>query len=96
MTDHPVVTLDQWLAARRRLLDHEKELTRLRDRLAAERRAMPWLRIEKDYRFDGPEGPNLTLLELFRPPPSARRLSLHVRARLGAPLQELLVLGRRL
>jgi len=54
-------TLDQWLAARRRLLDQEKELTRLRDRLAAERRAMPWLRIEKDYRFDGPEGPNRTL-----------------------------------
>ena len=65
MTDHPVATLDQWLAARRRLLDQEKELTRLRDRLSAERRAMPWLRIEKDYRFDGPEGPDMPLSALF-------------------------------
>ena len=65
MTDHPVVTLDQWLAARRRLLDEEKELTRLRDELSRKRRAMPWLRIDKDYRFDGPEGQNLALGELF-------------------------------
>jgi predicted dithiol-disulfide oxidoreductase (DUF899 family) len=65
MTDRPIVTLDQWLAARRRLLDQEKELTRLRDRIAAERRAMPWLRIEKDYRFNGPEGPDLHFGALF-------------------------------
>jgi predicted dithiol-disulfide oxidoreductase (DUF899 family) len=65
MTDRPVVTLDAWLAARRRLLDEEKELTRLRDRLSRERREMPWLKIEKDYRFDGPEGQNLGLGDLF-------------------------------
>ncbi len=65
MTDHPVVTLDQWLAARRSLLAEEKDFTRLRDHLAAKRRAMPWLRIDKDYRFDGPEGANLTLGDLF-------------------------------
>ena len=65
MTDHPVVTLDAWLAARRRLLDEEKELTRLRDALSRERRALPWLRIDKDYRFDGPEGQNLALGDLF-------------------------------
>ena len=59
MTDHPVVSLDEWLAARRRLLDEEKEFTRLRDELSRKRRAIPWLRIDKDYRFDGPEGPNL-------------------------------------
>ena len=45
MTDHPVVMLDAWLAARRRLLEEEKELTRLRDQLSRKRRAMPWLRI---------------------------------------------------
>ncbi len=65
MTDHLAATLDEWLAARRRLLDEEKELTRLRDALSGKRRAMPWLRIDKDYRFDGPEGPNLALGDLF-------------------------------
>ena len=65
MTDHPVVTLDAWLAARRRLLEEEKELTRLRDALSRKRRALPWVRIAKDYRFDGPEGQNLALGDLF-------------------------------
>ena len=65
MTDHPVATEDQWLAARRELLAEEKDFTRLRDQLSARRRAMPWLRIDKDYRFDGPEGANLALGDLF-------------------------------
>ena len=65
MTDHPVATLDEWLAARRELLAEEKDFTRLRDKLSAKRRAMPWLRMDKDYRFDGPEGPNLSLGDLF-------------------------------
>ena len=65
MTDHPVATEDEWLAARREMLAEEKEFTRLRDALARKRRAMPWLPIGKDYRFDGPEGPNLALGDLF-------------------------------
>ncbi|PRC52290.1 DUF899 domain-containing protein, partial [Mycobacterium sp. ITM-2017-0098] len=46
------------------LLVHEKEMTRARDALAAQRRRMPWTPVDKDYRFDGPEGP-ATLLDLF-------------------------------
>lgn len=66
MTDHPVAaTHDAWLAARRELLIEEKELTRLRDRIATERRALTWRKVEKDYRFDGPEGPDLPFAALF-------------------------------
>ena len=65
MPDHPVATEDEWLAARRELLAEEKDFTRLRDQLSAKRRAMPWLRIDKTYRFDGPEGANLALGDLF-------------------------------
>ena len=51
-----IVTPEEWEAARQRLLVKEKELTRARDALAAERRRMPWLAVEKGYEFDGPEG----------------------------------------
>jgi len=61
---HPVVSHDRWLAERKTLLAHEKELTRLRDQIARERRALPWVRIEKAYAFDAPEG-RRTLAELF-------------------------------
>ena len=54
--NHSVVSGDRWIAERRKLLAREKELTRLRDEIARERRALPWVRIEKDYVFDGPEG----------------------------------------
>jgi predicted dithiol-disulfide oxidoreductase (DUF899 family) len=64
MQSHPIVTKQDWIEARRALLAKEKELTRLRDRLAAERRALPWVKIEKPYVFDGPAGP-VTLAELF-------------------------------
>lgn len=64
MPSHPIVTKQDWIAARRALLAKEKELTRLRDRLAEERRALPWVKIEKPYVFDGPAGP-VTLAELF-------------------------------
>ena len=59
-----VVTREEWLRARKALLAKEKELTRARDALAAERRRMPWMPVEKDYRFEGPGGP-ATLLDLF-------------------------------
>ena len=63
-TKHPVVSQKEWLAARRALLAKEKELTRQRDRLSEERRALPWVKVEKDYVFDGPDG-RQTLSELF-------------------------------
>lgn len=62
--DHPVVSSDRWVAERKTLLAREKELTRLRDQIARERRALPWERIDKNYVFDGPDG-RRTLAELF-------------------------------
>jgi len=53
---HPVVTREQWLTERKMLLEREKELTRLGDEVAGERRALPWVRMEKDYLFDTPDG----------------------------------------
>lgn len=64
MTDHKVVSKEDWLDARLALLDKEKEFTRLRDELAAERRRLPWVMIEKDYVFDGPDGKE-SLSDLF-------------------------------
>lgn len=60
----PVVPERHWQAAREALLVKEKELTRALDALAAERRRMPMVRVEKDYRFQGPDGP-ASLLDLF-------------------------------
>ena len=62
--EHPVVSTDRWTAERKKLLAREKELTHLRDQIAGERRALPWVRIEKDYVFDTLDGPR-TLAELF-------------------------------
>jgi predicted dithiol-disulfide oxidoreductase (DUF899 family) len=61
---HRVVSREEWLDARKALLAKEKGLTRLRDQLAAERRALPWVRIEKEYVFDAPQG-TVTLADLF-------------------------------
>ena len=60
----PVVSREEWLAARRALLAKEKEVTRLRDRVNAERLALPWVKVEKNYVFDTPQGKK-TLAELF-------------------------------
>jgi predicted dithiol-disulfide oxidoreductase (DUF899 family) len=59
-----VVSRDEWLAARKELLRKEKEFTRLRDQLSAERRALPWVKVEKTYVFDGADG-KVTLADLF-------------------------------
>jgi len=64
MKTPPTVTPEQWEAARQRLLVKEKEVTRARDALAAERRRMPRLAVEKEYVFDGPTG-KASLLDLF-------------------------------
>jgi predicted dithiol-disulfide oxidoreductase (DUF899 family) len=64
MTDHKVGTREEWLAASRELLAEEKELTRRSDGLARRRRELPWVRIEKEYRFETTEGTK-TLAELF-------------------------------
>jgi predicted dithiol-disulfide oxidoreductase (DUF899 family) len=62
---HPrIVSQDQWLAERKNLLTHEKELTKHRDRINAERRRLPMVKIEKDYVFDGPNGKQ-NLKDLF-------------------------------
>ena len=62
---HPrIVSRAEWLAARKQHLLKEKELTRLRDRLSAERRALPWVRVDKTYTFDTPGG-KATLADLF-------------------------------
>src|SRR5689334_8698777 len=61
---HAVVSRKAWLASRKALLKREKELTRLGDTLAAERRALPWVKIDKDYVFQGPDG-RQSLSDLF-------------------------------
>jgi predicted dithiol-disulfide oxidoreductase (DUF899 family) len=60
----PIVSPQEWAAAREELLAEEKKLTRARDALAAKRRRMPRMAVEKDYRFEGPAGP-ASLLDLF-------------------------------
>jgi predicted dithiol-disulfide oxidoreductase (DUF899 family) len=64
MNTPPVVSPEQWEGARQQLLVKEKTLTRARDALAAERRRMPWMRVEKHYTFDSPKG-KVSLLDLF-------------------------------
>jgi predicted dithiol-disulfide oxidoreductase (DUF899 family) len=64
IVNHQVVSKDRWTGERKKLLAREKELTRLRDQIARERRALPWMRIEKNYVFDTPEG-RRTLAALF-------------------------------
>lgn len=63
--DQPrIVSRDEWLAERKQHLIKEKELTRLRDQLSAERRSLPWVKVEKSYIFDGPDGKQ-SLADLF-------------------------------
>jgi predicted dithiol-disulfide oxidoreductase (DUF899 family) len=61
---HPVVSRDEWLRARIAFLSKEKELTRQHDELSRQRRALPWVKVEKEYVFEAPEG-KVTLANLF-------------------------------
>lgn len=68
MTDNienpTVVSREEWLVARKQHLQKEKEFTHLRDQLSAERRALPWVKVDKEYVFEGPNGKE-TLGDLF-------------------------------
>jgi predicted dithiol-disulfide oxidoreductase (DUF899 family) len=64
LTAHPVVSRDEWLAKRTDLLAKEKAFTRLRDDLTRERRALPWVRVDTPYVFEGPQGEE-SLAQLF-------------------------------
>src|ERR1700680_2057658 len=65
MTDHKTGTREQWLAARLELLQDEKALTRRGDELAKRRQELPWVRLDKEYRFETDEGA-ASLADLFR------------------------------
>ena len=62
--NHPIVSHEAWMEARRQFLAKEKQFNRLRDELSAERRTLPWERVEKQYVFEGPNG-RMTLADLF-------------------------------
>src|SRR5436189_2020286 len=62
--EHRVVSEKQWIAARKKLLAEEKKFSKLRDRLNEKRRALPWVKMEKEYVFEGPDGKE-TLADLF-------------------------------
>src|SRR5690348_6176044 len=64
MQPHKIVSREQWIEARKAHMAHEKEFTKARDRLAAERRALPWVKLDKDYAFEGPNG-KVGLADLF-------------------------------
>ena len=62
---HRVVSREEWIAERQKLLAEEKEFTRRRDALGEKRRALPWTRVDKNYEFDSAQG-KVTLADLFR------------------------------
>ena len=82
MNTPPIVSAQEWAAAREQLLVKEKEVMRAHDALAAARRRMPWLAVDKEYEFEGPEG-KVNLLGLFAGPASADRLPRLLRAGRG-------------
>jgi predicted dithiol-disulfide oxidoreductase (DUF899 family) len=65
LTDHRIGTREEWLTARLELLEAEKALTRRSDELARRRQELPWVRIDKEYRFETNEGP-ASLADMFR------------------------------
>ena len=91
MQPHKIVSRDEWIAARKAFLAREKELTHLNDRVAEERRALPWVKVDKDYVFrrDRTAGRRWPTSSTGRS--QLHRLPLHVRPRLGGRLPRLLV-----
>src|SRR5487761_1070884 len=90
MTTHMTGTREAWLAARLDLLEAEKALTRQGDELARRRQELPWVRMDKEYRFETDEG-TASLADLFRGRSQLLiYLSLHVRARLRGRVSVLL------
>ncbi|MBR1205210.1 MULTISPECIES: thioredoxin family protein [unclassified Bradyrhizobium] len=65
MQQHKIVSRDEWIAARKALMAHEKELTQAREALSRQRRELPWVKVDKDYVFDGRDG-EVTLGDLFK------------------------------
>src|SRR4029453_10950758 len=63
--DHKIVSREEWISARKKLLEDEKALTRRSDELAQRRQELPWVRVDKKYRFETDEG-NASLADLFR------------------------------
>ena len=90
---HRVVSQAKWVAARKKLLDKEKALTRLGDKLSAERRALPWVKIDKQYLFDTPEGRKTAPRPLRRSQPTYCPPS-HAPSRLGGGVPGLLLPSR--
>ena len=91
-SNHPIATPSEWLATRAELLAEEKQLTRQMDALAAKRRALPWVKIEKDYRFRQPPRTSFARGPLRRAKPAGHP-ALHVRTGLAGGLRRLLVHG---
>ena len=90
METHRIVSRDEWVEARMQHLKQEKELTRLRDELSAKRRDLPWVRVDKDYVFEGPDG-KIGLPELLGD--KSQLIVQHFMFGPGRGLQKLLVLG---
>jgi predicted dithiol-disulfide oxidoreductase (DUF899 family) len=65
MQPHKIVSKEEWIEARKAHMAHEKEFTKARDALSEERRALPWVKVDKTYAFDGPNG-KITLADLFK------------------------------
>ena len=84
MKSPPFVSPQEWETAREQLLAKEKAFARARDALAAERRRMPWVAVEKAYMFDGPEG-KASLLDLFEGQACTAGRSMHALAVLWEP-----------
>src|ERR1700677_3599577 len=90
---HKVVSAAEWTEAHKAFLAKEKELTRQRDELGRQRRELPWVKVDKNYVFDGPGGKQ-TLPDLFDGRSQLIGLPLHVRSGMGGRVPKLLHVGR--